>query len=359
MLFINKLNNFKNIFLIIITSVLFLNILLTLKLHAASFNITELEISEEFDLDFNKKKVFDKAFNLAFSKLTTMVITSTDKQKIKNIKLTTIKNLIDSFTVSDEKFIDNKYYANFNVNFNKKSTLKFFEEKNIFPSIPKKLKILLIPILVDMDEEKLIIFTENPIYNQWNKFHGKHNLLNYVLHSEDIEDSDILNKNLSNLEDYSFEEIVKKYDLKNFIISIAYRKNNKIRVLSKIKFNEDYKIISNQYDEVNLENEDSLNSFIKNLKIIYEDNWKIINKINTSIKLPITVFLSSKDYNKIQLFEKTLNDLDLVSDFYVLHFDNSNVFYKVIYNGSPNKFLIEFGEKGLKIIKKEDNWQIK
>ena len=46
----------------------------------------------------------------------------------KNIKLITIKNLIDSFTVSDEKFIDNKYYAKFNVNFNKKSTLKFFQQ---------------------------------------------------------------------------------------------------------------------------------------------------------------------------------------------------------------------------------------
>ena len=359
MLFINKLNNLKNISLIIITSVLFLNTLLTLKLRAASFNITELEISEEFDLDFNKKKVFDKAFNLAFNKLTAMVITSADKKKIKNIKLTTVKNLIDSFNVSDEKFIDNKYYANFNVNFNKKNTLKFFEERNIFPSIPKKLKILLIPILVDMDEEKLIIFNENPVYNQWNEFHEKHNLLNYLLHSEDIEESDILNKNISNLEDYSFEEIVKKYDLKNFIISIAYKKNNKIRVLSKIKLNDDYKIISNLFEEVNLENEDSLKNFIENLKIVYEDNWKTINKINTSIKLPITVFLSSKDYNKIQLFEKTLNDLDLVSDFFVLHFDNNNIFYKVIYNGPPNKFLGEFSEKGLKIIKNEDDWQIK
>ena len=69
MLFINKLNNFKNIFIIIVTSILFFNILLNLKLQAASFNITELEISEEFDMDFNKKKVFDKAFNLAFNKL--------------------------------------------------------------------------------------------------------------------------------------------------------------------------------------------------------------------------------------------------------------------------------------------------
>ena len=145
-------------------------------------------------------------------------------------------------------------------------------------------------------------------------------------------------------------------DIKSLVLS---KNKDEIRVLSKIKLNEDYKIISNIFEEVNLEDKDSLNSFIKNLKIVYEDNWKSINKINTSIKLPMTVFLPSKDYNKIQLFEKTLNDLDLVSDFYVLHFDNKNVFYKVIYNGPPNKFLGEFNEKGLKIIKNEDDWQIK
>ena len=135
-------------------------------------------------------------------------------------------------------------------------------------------------------------------------------------------------------------------------------KNPPLRLLDGEE-NDDYKIISNLFEEVNLENEDSLKNFIENLKIVYEDNWKTINKINTSIKLPMTVFLSSKDYDKIQLFEKTLNDLDLVSDFFVLHFDNNNIFYKVIYNGPPNKFLGEFSEKGLKIIKNEDDWQIK
>ena len=57
MLFINKLKKFKKIYLIIITSVLFLNTFLILEIQAVSFKISEIEISEDFDLNFNKKKV--------------------------------------------------------------------------------------------------------------------------------------------------------------------------------------------------------------------------------------------------------------------------------------------------------------
>jgi len=38
-----------------------------------------------------------------------MIATSGDKKKIENISLTTIKSLIDSFTMSNERFINNKY----------------------------------------------------------------------------------------------------------------------------------------------------------------------------------------------------------------------------------------------------------
>ena len=32
----------------------------------------------------------------------------------------TVKTLVDSFTMSDEKFIDDMYFVNFDVSFNKK-----------------------------------------------------------------------------------------------------------------------------------------------------------------------------------------------------------------------------------------------
>ena len=71
------------------------------------------------------------------------------KKKIVDTELVIIKGLIDSFTMNNERFINNKYYVNFDVNFNKKNTLKFFESENIFPSIPKKKDLLLIQVMVD------------------------------------------------------------------------------------------------------------------------------------------------------------------------------------------------------------------
>ena len=143
MLFINKLKNFKKIYLIIITSVLFLNTFLILEIHAVSFKISEIEISEDFNLNFNKKKVFDKAFKAAFDQLTLMTTVSNYKKKLNNTSLENIKSLIDSFTISGEKFINNKYYARFNVNFDKKKTLKFLGMFEIEPKPPIFLNFLL------------------------------------------------------------------------------------------------------------------------------------------------------------------------------------------------------------------------
>ena len=91
MLFINKLKKFKKIYLIIITSVLFLNTFLILEIHAVSFKISEIEISEDFDLNFNKKKVFDKAFKTAFEQLTLMTTTSSYKKRLNQTNIENIK----------------------------------------------------------------------------------------------------------------------------------------------------------------------------------------------------------------------------------------------------------------------------
>ena len=133
-----KNNNLNKLYIIFFSSLLFINITFSTTLNADSFKITNLEISERFDLNFNKEKVIKKGFNKAFLELISMITSSRDKLKIQNVTNSTVKGLIDSFTMSDEKFIKNEYIVKFDVNFNKKNVLKFFEKKNVFPSIPKK-----------------------------------------------------------------------------------------------------------------------------------------------------------------------------------------------------------------------------
>ena len=358
MSFTKKFKDIKKLFTIIFLFILFINTTFLCNLHAVSFKVSEIEISEDFDLNFDKTKVFDKAFIKAFDQMTSIIITSDDKKKIGKTSLSTVKSLIDSFNISEEKFINEKYIVLINVNFNKKNTYEYFSSKNIFPSIPNKIDLLILPVLIDVFKEDIILFSENPLYKNWNKETKKYHLLNYILPSEDIEDAQIIKTNISNIEKYEFNEIIKKYDLNNHIIVIIYKNANEMNVLSRLNLNNVYKIFASKHESINFNDENSLDKFIYKLKTYYEDEWKSLNLINTSIKLPITITLPSKQYSKIQLFEKVIENLDLVSNYQVQSFNNKKIYYKIVYNGSPNKFINEMLEKGIIVKKKNQTWEI-
>jgi len=287
-----------------------------------------------------------------------MITTSGDKKKIENTSLSTIKGLIDSFTMSDERFINNVYYTKFDVNFNKKNTLNFFENENIFPSIPKKKDLLLIPVMVDLQLDEISLFNNNIFYEKWNNNHERYYLLNYILPSEDLEDVDLLSQNSKSIEDYDFKKVIRKYDLNDFIIVIIYKNNDELTVLSKIQLNQSFKIDNKKFETINLFEEKDLNLILVNLKTTYENYWKNINQINTSIKLPLTISINATQHKKIQTLENSLNELDLVSGFEILKFNNQNIHFKIIYNGSPNKFISEVKMKGIEINTQNQVWEV-
>ena len=354
-----KLNNFSKLYIFFFSSILFINIIFLTPLKADSFQILDLEISEPFELNFNKEKVIEKGFKQAFKELISQITTSGDKEKIKDINLDDVKNLIDSFTMSDERFINETYIVNFDVNFNKKNTLLFFKEKNIFPSIPVKKKLILIPILVDLESDNVFLFNGNIFYENWNDKNERFNLLNYILPTEDIEDLSLISLNSNFIEEYDFKKIIEKYDMEDYIIVIIYKNKKNLQILSKMNLNQYSKINNERFNDIDLSNEKDFYFFLKELKIIYEDYWKKINQINTSIKLPLTISINAKHYNKIKVFEDTLIKLDLVDSYEILKFDNQNIYIKIIYNGVPNKFINDLSDENIIINNDKSIWTIK
>ncbi len=354
-----KLNNLNRMYIIFFSFVLFINIIFSTSLNANTFKITDLEISEPFELNFNKEKVIDKGFKLAFQELISMITTTGDKKKIEKTQISTIKSLIDSFTMEEERFVNNEYIVKFDVNFNKKNTLIFFEKNNIFPSIPKKKNILLIPIIVDIDEDQILIYDENIFYKKWNINKKRFFLLDYFLPSEDLEDVNLLYKNSKSIEEYDFKEIVQRYDLKDFIITIIYKDNNKIKILSKIQLNNFFKIDNKSFENINLSNSKDFDYILDDLKNSYENYWKNLNQINTSIKLPITISIESKRYNKITSLEDSLSKIDLVSSYNIIKFDNQKILFKIIYNGSPDKFITDMKNVNILIDTQNQIWNVK
>ncbi len=328
----------------------------TKEVNAKSFEINNIEISIPFKNNFDKNIVIDSGFKKAFFELIYSLSKSSDYNKIRSIQLNEIKSMIETFSIQEEKFIDQIYYVNLGVSFNKKKIFNYLEKKNIFPSQIIREKFLFIPIIIDENINDLSIFSNNPIYNKWNDEKSRFALINYLLPTEDLEDFNLIKKNLDNIENYNFDEITKKYSLENYIISLIFKSKNEIRVLSKI-YNKKSKIIRNDtFKNIDLTKQKDLSIFIKDLKNSFEDNWKKLNEINTSIKLPIIIKLKNNDIKKSIKFELDLDAIDLVNDFFVKRFDKEFIFYEISFNGTVQDFINIMQNKNYNINTQKKIW---
>ncbi len=336
---ISKIINFKYLYKIFVFLSLILFFFSTAKAQGKAFDINKVEVSRPFNLNFDKNKVIDEGFNKAFLELILLITNSNDQKKINQIKLNEIKGMIDSFTITEEKFINEIYYVNLGVSFNKKEIFKFLEKKNIFPSTPVKNKFLFIPIIIDENKKELLIFNDNKIFVNWNKDVKSTDLVEYILPTQDLEDLNLIKDKYENIERYDFKDITSKYYLKDSIITLIFKNEKKVRILSRITVNDKVILKNQSFLNINIENDENSVDLINDLKIIYEDYWKNLNQINTSIKLPLSIKVNNLNNNQIMKFEKTLTKADLVYNFFISKIDKDFVYYKVIFNGTPNVFL--------------------
>ena len=332
-------NHLKTLYIFLITLSLSIFFFSTIKVNAKTFDIDNIEISKPFEIKFDKNQIIDQGFDKAFFELMSLILNNSDQTKIKDTRLNEIKGMVETFSIKEEKFINEIYYVNLGVSFNKKKVFYYLEKKNIFPSIPNKKTFLFIPIVIDEKKKDLLLFSNNKIFDLWSDFKEKHHLLDYILPTEDIEDFNLIKDKFETIEDYDFKEILKKYFLKDIIIALIFINEKEVRVLSKISINETMQLKNQSFDNIDIADDDQVKQIIKQLKIIYEDYWKKMNKINTSIKLPLLIKVKNSDNSKISSFEDTLNKMDLVNNLSISKFDKNFIFYRIIFNGSSTEFL--------------------
>ena len=311
----------------------------TENINAKTFLIKDIEISTPFEINFSKNDIIDKGFSQAFNQLILSIVQTKDQNKLKKTSLSMIKGMIETFSIKEEKFIDEIYYLSLNVSFNKKMIFDLLEKKNISPSLPIKKKIFFLPVIIDESTNEILMFSESYLFNNWNNNNKDFHLLEYILPTEDLEDFNLIKKKLTNLENYDFIEIINKYNLENYIIMIVFKNNQKIRVFNKINFNDTMDIKNFKFPDLSFSSDDEIKEFTENLKTVYENYWKSKNEINTSVKLPLTISFNNNNNLKISKFEEILTNIDLVYDFYIFRFNNKNNIYKIIFNGSPDTFL--------------------
>jgi hypothetical protein len=354
-----KLLNYKRIYIHFCFLALLNIFFSTENIQAKTFSVNDIEISAPFEIDFNKNKIIDEGFAQGFNRLVLSILQTQDQKKLIKPPLGLIKSMIETFSIQEEKFIDEIYYLSLNVSFNKKKILNLMEKNNIFPSLPIKKDIFFLPIIVDKDKDEISIFSENYIFNNWNLNNQKFHLLKYVLPTKDLDDFNLIKKNSKFLESYNFYEIIKKYNIDEYIISIIFKENNTIKVFNKINFDQEEDIKNIIFQNLDIDNFKEAEKLVENLKTFYENYWKSKNEINTSVKISLSVSINNNDNSKIFKFEETLDNIDLVYNYDILKFNNKDNFYKIIFNGSPDNFLKIMKNKNYEFDIQNKIWSVK
>ncbi len=331
----------------------------TINVHAKNFEVDNVEISQPFEINFDKKDIIDEGFQKAFDELISVILSSLDKKKINQIKLNEIKSMIETFSIKQERFINQVYFVNLGVTFNKKKVFSYLEKNNIFPSSPYKKKFLFIPIIIDEKKKDLLIFSKNNIFKEWKNHNEKSHLIEYILPTEDLEDLNTIKQNYELIEQYDFKEITNKYFLNDSIIALIFKSDNGVRVLSRISLKKDVILKNQSFSKINLDEQSHIRDIIIKLKTTYEDYWKNINKINTSIKLPLSVKIKNSENIKISNFEKLLTEMDLIYNFFISKITKDYVFYEIIFNGTPNFFLKSMSENNYNFDTQNKIWILK
>ena len=77
------------------------------------------------------------------------------------------------------------------------------------------------------------------------------------------------------------------------------------------------------------------------------------------MKLNLEIKINNLDYSKISNFEKTLNNYDLIYNYFISRFDKDFTEYKVIFNGTPDTFLREMSDKNYSFDTQNRVWILK
>tara|TARA_B100001964_G_scaffold80329_1_gene90642 strand:+ start:375 stop:1457 length:1083 start_codon:yes stop_codon:yes gene_type:complete len=348
---------FRRYTFIVLITIIFSVILLSKSFSEENvFVIDNIKVKGEIDINFSRDKYINKAFLKSFEILMSRILLSKDSNKISDISLNKIKNLIKSFQIYEETYRKNEYKASFKIYYSEAKVKKFLGQKNISFSQQKNISVVFFPLFFVNDE--IQDFYENFFYKKWIDIEITNEQINFILPVEDLDDISKIKEAKNRIEDLNINDFVNKYDTKNFIFALINFQNKRLNIHLKTNFDESKtsKNISYELDHIN--NETELYSILKDLKTQITEIWKEENLINLSVPLSIRIKFR---YTKLQDLDKLKNifyNINFINNFSLEELDIKNSFFKIDYYGNPKRLKTELLKFDYRLKNDQGYWEI-
>ena len=320
------------------------------------FTVSNIKVEGPIDLSFSRDNYLNKAFIDSFQILMEKILLTRDLKKINDVKLKEIKNLINSFQIVEETYRKNQYTGNIKIYYNDIKVKKFLSRKNISFSQSENISAVFFPVLFTNNEVRS--FDENFLYKRWLNVEIKNKLLNFILPLEDLDDISKIVKMKNRIEEMNVDDLVNKYDIKNYVFALADYNNLKLSIHLKINFNNNKVNKNFLYDLKDIDDEPQLDFIIKDLKIKTTDFWKEANLINFLMPLSITIKFQHENIKELDKLRNIFYKISIIEEYDLEKFNINNSFFKIYYYGNPKKLKSELLKFGYQLSDDKGFWQL-
>ena len=318
------------------------------------FIVDNVKVEGAIDVNFSRDRYINKAFLNSFKILMSNILLSRDLNKLSNIKLNKIKDLINSFQILKETYQGDEYKATFKVFYNDIKVKKLLGQRNISFSLPKKISAVFFPIL--FANEEIQYFNNNFFYKQWTTVEIKNELINFILPVENLDDISKIKEMKNRIEELNIDDFVNKYNIKNYVFTLMHHQNKQLNIYVKTNFNDSKTSKNITYELNDIKNELKLNYILKDLKMQIIDIWKKENIINLSIPLLLRIKFQHTNLRDLDKLKNTFYKISIIDNYSLEEFNINNSFFKIYYYGNPKRLRTELLKFGYQLNNDQGHW---
>ena len=320
------------------------------------FTINNIKVKGKIDLSFTRDKYLNKAFINSFEVLMFKILLTRDLEKIKDIKLNEIKNLISSFQILEESYRKDEYTVKIKIYYDDNKVKKFLGKKNISFSQTTNISAVFFPVLFINGE--IQNFNENFFYKNWKNVKTKNELINYILALEDLENISKVVEMKNRIDELNIDDLVNKYDIKNFVFLLMDYHGIELNTYLKTSFENNETSKNFSYKISNFNDEIKLEQILKNLKLKVTDLWKEENLVNLSMPLFIRIKFQHMNLKYLNELKNAFNKISVIDNYTLEEFNINNSFFKIYYYGNPKKLKSELLKFGFQLNGDQGFWQL-
>lgn len=324
------------------------------------YDVNNIKIVGKITTDKERKKLVEKGIHKAFIKFINKTLLQEDIDRLQNITINEIKDLIFSYQIASNKI--NKKKENIlliNIKFQQNKINNFLAKKGISYSDVSDISLTLFPVFIF--EKEVYLYSDNFFYNNWKEkeLEEENSFVTYNLALENIEDLEYISSNKDDLELIDVRKLLTSYENKNYAFVVIYFSKDKLRAFIKTSI-QNKEIIRNlklKFDSAN--KTESFKSAIIEIKKEIRQIWKSQNLVDFSTPSFLDFSLEFKNVNDFLEMKNILDKIELIENYSVLELTKDYAKLRIKYNGRIVKIKEKFNEKNIRINIVDNEWKLK